>query len=147
MNKIKYKFITCKDREFDQVIDLRFSILFEPYNIIEKYDYDKLDEISFHLVALSGDRVVAYSRMTNINGKGKITNVVVSSNFINKGIGLEMMKSHISNAKKNNIDYLYLNARLDTIDFYIKVGFKCDGSITRSEKSGLDLQRMFIEKI
>jgi predicted GNAT family N-acyltransferase len=145
MNKITYKFITWKSREFEQVINLRFSILFEPYNIIKKYNYDELDARSFHLVALNEDKVIAYSRMTEVDGKGKITNVVVNADFINIGIGFEMMKRHISKGEELNINYLYLNARLDTVNFYKKVGFKCEGLVTTSEKSGLELQKMCIE--
>lgn len=87
MEHIKYKYINYKDKKFKQVINLRYCILFEPFNKIEKYEYDELDEISSHLVALDKDKVLGYSRMTNINGKGRITNVVVSLDHVNRGIG------------------------------------------------------------
>ena len=143
MEEIIYKYIDYKSEMFKQVINLRYSILFEPYSKIEKYDYDELDEKSLHLIAFHNGKVVAYSRMTNDNGEGKISNVVVSPEYINRGIGFEMMKKHIINAKENNMNYLYLNARIDTINFYIKVGFQCKDKIIKSEKSGLELQKMY----
>ena len=143
MCSITYKYIDYKSKDFKQVIDLRFNILFKPYSKIDKYNYDELDDVSFHLIALSNDRVVGYSRITNINGKGKITNVVVDTEYIKRGIGLEMLKRHIIKAEMNDINYLYLNARLDTVNFYNKVGFKCKGSTFLSEKSGLMLQEMY----
>ena len=147
MEEIIYKYINYKSKEFKQVIDLRYSILFEPYNKIEKYEYDELDDISLHLVALDKEKVVGYSRMTNVNGEGKITNVVVSSEYINRRIGFEMMKKHIIKAKEYSMSCLYLNARLDTIEFYKKVGFQCQDKIKISEKSGLPLQNMYINII
>ncbi|EKQ51647.1 MULTISPECIES: GNAT family N-acetyltransferase [unclassified Clostridium] len=143
MCNITYKYIDYKSKEFNQVIDLRFNVLFKPYGKIAKYNYDELDDVSFHLIALSNYKVIGYSRMTNVNGKGKITNVVVDPEYIKRGIGLEMLKRHIIEAEINDINYLYLNARLDTVNFYNKVGFECKGSAFLSEKSGLMLQEMY----
>ncbi|MDR3594965.1 GNAT family N-acetyltransferase [Clostridium sp.] len=142
MNNIAYEYIDYTNEKFKEVIDLRFNILFKPYGKINKYDYDELDNNSFHLVALHNDKIIAYSRMTDLNGKGKITNVVVNPEYIKKGIGVEMLKIHIKKAKDQNINYLYLNARLDTVNFYKKVGFQCKGDTFLSEKSGLILQEM-----
>lgn len=141
MNDITYKYTDYKSKEFEQVIDLRFNILFGPYNKVKKYNYDECDYISFHLVALDKEKVVGYSRMTNSNGK--ITNVVVNPEYAQRGIGFEMMKRHIIKAKECNMNYLHLNARLDTINFYKKVGFQCKEDIFVSEKSGLMLQDMY----
>lgn len=143
MSDIKYKYIDYKSKEFKQVIELRFNVLFKPYSKINKYEYDELDDISFHLVVLNNDKVIGYSRMTNDNRKGKITNVVVHPEYIKRGIGFEMLKRQIDKAEINNINYLYLNARLDTVNFYNKVGFKCKGNPFTSEKSGLMLQEMY----
>jgi len=145
MDDITYKYINYKSKEFEQVIELRFNILFEKYNKIKRYDYDELDHISLHLVALDKGKVLGYSRMTDINGKGKITNVVVNPEYKYRRIGFEMMKIHIIKARENNMHYLYLNARLDTVDFYRKVGFQCKETTFLSDKSGLILQEMYFK--
>lgn len=145
MDEIIYRYIDYKSEKFKQVINLRYSILFEPYSKIKKYEYDELDDISLHLVALDKEKVAAYSRMTNVNGGGKITNVVVSPEYINRRIGFEMMKKHVIKAKEYNMSCLYLNARLDTVDFYKKVGFQCRDKINISKRSGLPLQKMYIK--
>ena len=145
MNDITYKYIDYKSKKFEQVVELRFNVLFAPYNKVEKYDYDELDYISLHLVALDKEKVVGYSRITNDNGLGKITNVVVDSEYAQRGIGFEMMKIHIIKAKECNMNYLHLNSRLDTINFYKKVGFECKDDTFVSEKSGLILQDMYFE--
>lgn len=145
MEEIIYKYINYNDEKFKQVMYLRYYILFEPYNKIEKYKQDELDDISDHLVALDKDKVIGYSRMTNINGEGKITNVLVSLEYVNRGIGLEMIKKHIIKAKEDNISHMYLNARLDTVNFYKRAGFQCEDKIIISKKSGLPLQKMYID--
>lgn len=142
MNDIAYEYIDCTSKKFKEVIDLRFDILFKPYGKIEKYKYDEMDNISFHLAAIYNGMVIGYSRMTDIDGKGKITNVVVDPQYIKKGIGFEMLKRHIIKAEECKMSYLYLNARLDTINFYKKAGFQCKGNTFLSEKSGLMLQKM-----
>lgn len=145
MDDITYKYINHKSKKFKQIINLRFDILFKQYNKIERYDYDELDYISFHLVALDKGKVAGYSRMTNINGKSKITNVVVNPEYAHRRIGFEMMKMHIIKAKEKNMNYLYLNSRLDTVNFYKKVGFQCKDAIFISEQSGLMLQEMYFK--
>lgn len=143
MEEIEYKFINCKSDKFNQVINLRYNILFAPYNKVEKYDYDELDDISLHLVALHKEKVVGYSRMTNVNGEGKITNVVVSPEYINRRIGFNMLQKHINKAKEDNMKSLYLNSRIETVEFYKKLGFQCKDKVSISEKSGLPLQKMY----
>lgn len=143
MNNITYEYIDYKNEKFKEVIDLRYNILFKPYGKINKYDYDEFDNNSFHLVALHKGKVIAYSRMTDINGKGKITNVAVNPEYIKRGIGVEMLRTQIKKAKDYNIKQLDLSARLDTVEFYKKVGFQCEGDTFISEKSGLTLQEMF----
>lgn len=142
MNEITYEYIDYKSTKFEEVTDLRFEVLFKPYNKIEKYDYDELDGISFHLVASYKGSVIGYCRMTKFNENGKITNVVVNPSYIKKRIGFKMLKKQIIKAEECNINYLYLNARLDTVDFYKKVGFECTEKSFLSEKSGLKLQEM-----
>lgn len=144
MKEIIYKYIDCKDEKFKQVMHLRYYILFEPYNKIKKFEYDELDDISLHLVALDKDKVIGYSRMTNTNGEGKITNVLVSLDYVNRGIGFQMMKKHITKAKEDNISYIHLNSRLDTVNFYERVGFRCEDEISISDRTGLPLQKMYI---
>lgn len=144
MQEIIYKYINHENEFFKQAVDLRYRILFEPYGKIEKYEYDELDFISVHLVALDKDKVAGYSRMTDVNGRGKITNVVVNPEYINQGIGFEMMKNHIFKAKEYNMTVLYLDARVETIEFYKKAGFECKDKISISEKSGLPLQNMHL---
>ena len=144
MEGITYEYIDYKSEVFKQVIELRYKILFEPYGKIEKYDYDNLDPISEHLIALDNGEVAGYSRLTNFNGKGEITNVVVNPEYINKGIGSKMLKRHIERAQKRNIKSLCLHARIDTVDFYKKAGFQCKGEPFISEKSGLLLQNMHL---
>lgn len=145
MDDITYKYINHKSKNFKQVINLRFDILFKQYNKIQRYDYDELDHISYHLIALDKGKVAGYSRMTNINGKSKITNVVVNPEYTHRRIGFEMMKMHIIKAKENNMNYLYLNSRLDTVNFYKKVGFQCKDVTFLSEQSGLMLQKMYLK--
>lgn len=144
MEEIVYKYIDYKSEIFKQIIELRYKILFEPYGKIKKYDYDDLDPISEHLVALDNERVAGYSRLTNLNGKGEITNVVVNPEYVNKGIGSKMLKKHILKSKECNIKSLCLHARIDTVDFYKKAGFQCRGEVFVSKKSGLLLQNMHL---
>lgn len=144
MKEIEIKYIEFNNKLFEQISELRYKVLFEPYHKVNKYSYDSLDQKSFHLAALDGDKVVGYSRLTDFNGKGKITNVFVIPEYENLKIGHRMLKKHIIKAKENNLKKLYLNARISTLNFYKKAGFIENGEPFISDKSGLKLQNMIM---
>lgn len=144
MDRIIYQYIDDKSKKFEQVMGLRYSILFQPYKKIERYSYDELDDRSFHLVALQDSMVIGYSRLTYIDGKAKITNVVVHPHFISLGIGHCLIRNLINKAKEENISEIFLNSRLDVTEFYRKLGFMEEGSSFVSNMSGLLLQKMIL---
>lgn len=147
MSNVKYEYIDYKNTFFDEVINLRYDILFRPYGKISKYKYDDLDKDSFHLIGIINNKTISYSRLSliDINNKiGKISNVVVHPDYNNMGIGRDMLKRHIITAKENKFKEIYLHARVDTIEFYEKAGFISEGSAFISDRSGLQLQKMYI---
>lgn len=146
MDKIFYKYIHRESDDFKAASELRFNVLFKPYDKIEKYEYDELDYKSLHLVAVNreDEKIVGYSRLTPIEGRGFITNVAVDSEYSKQGIGFNMLRNHINKAHSIDIDYMYLHARINTVEFYEKVGFKTEGEPFKSEKSGLMLQKMYL---
>lgn len=144
MKKIEIRYIEFESELFRKAALLRYKILFEPYHKINKYTFDSLDSKSYHLAALDEDKIVGYSRLTNIDGKGKITNVFVIPEYENLKIGHKMLKKHMQKAKEEQLNVLYLNARLSTLNFYKKAGFTEYGHPYISDKSGLTLQNMII---
>ena len=56
-----------------------------------------------------------------------------------------MLKIHIKTSLEKKIKKIYLNARIDTIEFYKKAGFFTESSVFISDKSGLTLQKMFLK--
>lgn len=145
MNHIRYTYINYTDAIFNEAAKLRYEILFKPYGKIKEYKYDEFDKSSFHLAGICNNKIISYSRLTpeiQNNSVGKISNVVVEPKYNNMGIGLEMMKKHIQYAKENKFNCLYLHARVDTINFYRKAGFKPEGNVFISDRSGLSLQKM-----
>lgn len=144
MKEIEIKYIDFESELFKTIALLRYKILFEPYHKINKYIYDSLDSKSYHLAAFDKDKIVGYSRLTNIDGKGKITNVFVIPEYENLKIGHKMLNRHIEKSEKEHFTMLYLNARLSTVNFYKKAGFLEDGNPYISDKSGLTLQNMIM---
>ena len=147
MLNITYEYIDYKNTLFNKVIDFRYDILFKPYGRIQKYTYDEYDKFSLHLIGRINDNIISYSRLScmDCNGEiGKISNVAVSTQYSNMGIGLYMLNKHIETAKEKNYKYIYLHARIDTVEFYKKAGFEPEGPVFISDKSGLFLQKMIL---
>lgn len=144
MSKITYEFIDYRDERFEKVKELRFSILFKPYNVDAKFKEDPSDKDSIHLIALSDGIVVGYCRLLINDNKGKIMNVVVNPHYSKRGIGHNMINNLLEIGKKNKVNYIYLQSRMNAIVFYEKLGFNIIDRTHVSEISGLELQDMYI---
>ncbi len=60
---------------------------------------------------------------------GHVENVVTDTRFRGKGIGLEVVKSLLSEARKRNCYKVILNCELHNIPFYMKCGFHETGKV------------------
>jgi ribosomal-protein-alanine N-acetyltransferase len=78
------------------------------------------------LIALHDEKFSGYIGMYHSFGEGDITNVAVSTEYRNCGIGQKLIKSLIDYSKENSINILRLEVResnIAAISLYKKLGF------------------------
>lgn len=85
---------------------------------------------TFYIVAEMAGRIVGLCGVQNISGEGEITNVSVSPDHRNEGIGYKMLKQLLERGKGIGIGDYTLEVRADNPSarrLYEKLGFKNEG--------------------
>jgi hypothetical protein len=124
------------------VVNLRYENFFKDLNLPREIVSDSNEEESTHLVCINSERLLGYGRLTIDQNISQISQVVVDPEARGQGIASEIISRLIKRAIENNSDKVYLNARLNAIDFYRKFDFKPVGEVFSSSKTTIPHQRM-----
>ncbi|RAK06520.1 hypothetical protein C8C77_12359 [Halanaerobium saccharolyticum] len=138
----QFEFISSDSKWYSQVVKLRYESFFKPLELPMDIMFDQNEENSIHLVCVNGKRLLGYGRLTISQEISQISQMVVNSSVRGNGIGTEIMKKIIDKAIQKNSEKIYLNARLNAIDFYRKFDFKTVGEVFPSFKTKIPHQRM-----
>lgn len=144
LTKIDFRSIDVNSKYYDCIVKLRYKILFEPYGRdISYFDADiNIDQVSYHVAAIYEDKVIAYCRLTVQHNEAQISRVFVINEFTKKGIGQKLIKAALAIGSDIKINEIYLDSRVEAVDFYKKLGFAINGEEFISQKSGLKLIKM-----
>lgn len=120
-----------KTREdFKAYYDLRYKVLREPWGLQKGTEKDDYEPISQHFMAVddaTGEVVGCAKLFEKEDGVGWLSHLAVAANRQHKGIGKQLM-SHIEEiAKQEGYKRIGCLARLNTTDYFEKVGFKVSG--------------------
>jgi len=88
------------------------------------------NNLSVYLVALCDNQLVAYAGMWHVVTEGHITNIAVSPDYRNKGIGQQLIEGLLRIAKEREMMGITLEVRMNNAAaqrLYIKNGFKVEG--------------------
>ena len=89
---------------------------------------DELDNpLSYYLVALDGEKVIAYGGFWAVPPEGNINNIAVDPSYRGKGISRILMNSLVAMARERNVKALFLEVRTSNHvaqSLYRSLGFK-----------------------
>jgi predicted GNAT family N-acyltransferase len=113
----------------EKALDLRREVFVSEQNVPEALEIDEHDRAAFHLLMLKGDEAVATLRLVPHGESIKIGRVAVKRECRNKGLGARLMKMAIEHAARGEFEDAILDAQLDSMPFYEKLGFVAEGEI------------------
>jgi predicted GNAT family N-acyltransferase len=142
VSDITYEFVSAGSPLYDAAVQLRYRVFFEPAGYAIGNVFDSDEAASIHLVAREGERVTGYARLTMKDATGHISQMVVAEEYRRGGIGSELMHLIMRRASEQGTTCFFLNARIEACDFYRRFGFRPDGDVFPSPKTGLSHQRM-----
>lgn len=120
-------FDTLSKTELYAILTLRMEIF-----ILEQQsfylDLDGADQHARHFMALDGDRLVAYSRVTCDGPVAHIRRVCVAKNYRNQHLGSQLMTEMLTYLSNLPIHEIELDAQIHLQAFYQKYGFQSLGA-------------------
>ncbi len=115
------------ESDSEAIRTIRSEVFIQEQFVPETLEWDGLDEMATHLLALSASRTaVATLRLLD---DGHIGRVAVLKPFRRLGIATAMMQLALKITQQRKIDKVILDAQLPVIPFYQKLGFQTTGSV------------------
>ena len=143
INKVKYEFISSESKYYDEAVDLRHKVFFEPSNISREVVFDEFEERSIHLVAIYEDHTVGYFRLTIDNLIGQLSQFVVAADFRGKEtVGPLLYKYMLLKAKEQKVKKVVGEIRLRLAKSAEYYGFKVSEEVFPSKRTGIPHRRI-----
>lgn len=126
------KILQAKTQDMIQkAYKLRFEVFVEEQNIPQELESDEYDKTATHVLAIderSGD-CIGCGRLVIKNETAKIGRIAIKKSYRRKGYGKKICLKLIDIAQKVNVKDITLDAQLQVVGFYKKLGFKEYGNI------------------
>jgi len=110
----------------DQLTSIRFKVFVEEQRVPKDMEIDEEDPLALHFLMLD-----AANKMPVATGRllenGHIGRMAVIKEYRNQKIGSQLLSAIISEARKRNMNELFLNAQISAVGFYEKNGFTAHG--------------------
>src|SRR3989338_7656946 len=118
----------AKDR--DTIHDIRTRVFVLEQNVTHEEDVDSLDESAIHVLAFADGKPVGTARMVELeSGGAKLGRMAVLKAYREKGAGEAMARRLIEMARAMGMKAVELDAQVDALGFYEKLGFRAEGPI------------------
>lgn len=106
---------------------IRFGVFVIEQEVPEDLELDMLDPLCRHWIARdSRGEAIATARLTADNHVGRMA---VVPDYRGKGVGAALLEAIKQHALETGIEELALNAQLQAIPFYEKLGFTASGPV------------------
>lgn len=117
------KIVQTKE-ELEQVINLRYKILRQPWSQPYETSSDDLESTSINAYLEENSRVLACGRLQdNGGGVGQVRYMAVDAACQGKGYGYQILNVLESKAKAMGLHTIELQARENAVPFYLKNGY------------------------
>lgn len=116
---------------------IRRTVFIEEQQVPESDEWDDDDAVSAHVVARLNREPVGTGRL---NPAGKIGRIAVIAGMRGRGIGAQILRHLLDEARRRGIREPYLHAQLQALPFYEKLGFRSEGGVF--DEAGIPHVRM-----
>ena len=146
MEGVALRWVSADDPVMRHVDDLRYEVLFEPFGVERDDGWADAVPGTHHVVAMAGERVVAYGCLLVSGREGQVRQVSVAEDAQRKGIGSALMLDLERHARSLGLTYLHLHARVPAEGFYHSLGWSTrPGDPFPSGRTGLP--HVYMEKL
>ncbi len=137
--KLRVSAITSAN-EMEAAQGIRRRVFIEEQHVPEEIELDADDAHAFHALATFDGRAVGCGRMVEHGGEVKIGRMAVEREHRDRGIGTEILRFLMTEAKRRGFRKAILHAQLTAEGFYLKNGFLPVGDVF--EEAGIAHRKM-----
>ena len=114
--------------EIERCLDIRREVFVGEQRVPSEIEIDGRDASCTHFLALVGDTVVGTARLrVTEEGRAKAERVAVRRAARGCGAGALLMRALEAEARRRGHDRLVLNAQVQVLPFYERLGYMVDG--------------------
>lgn len=115
--------------ESGTIARIRDRVFAEEQGIDPALDWDGKDDQSVHLLAYENQQAVGVLRLREVPPEFslKLERLAILKPFRHRGIGSELVYTAIAYAQEQGYQQISLNAQIQTLEFYEKLGFEKAG--------------------
>ena len=146
---MNFQIHALKDEFLEQIDEIEQASFSHPWSM-DAYKKEIENQVAHYLVLTNEGEVCAYGGYWQIFAEGHITNIAVKNEFRKQGLGTELVKALIEDAKNNGITAMTLEVRASNepaIKLYEKMGFASAGVRPKYYPDGEDAVIMWLEEI
>ncbi len=152
MSRYTAQFVQTTWERFDELLDLSFAELYEPFGLLRPIDPSEKGAEWMHAepgtriaVAIGeGGELLGGARLLPGDGDAErqVRQVAVSVGARRLGVGRALMLALEAKAAEEGADAVWLNARHSAYGFYERLGYIAEGDTFVSEVTGIEHRRM-----
>lgn len=132
------------DADLQAAYAVRFAVFVEEQKVPQEEELDSHDAEAQHFVVEDDGRIVGTARLVELDPQtGKIGRVALLPPYRNQGIGRDLMWYTMA-ASFRRYSTIVLDAQLDSIPFYERLGFEAEGPVFMD--AGIEHRRMRMER-
>ena len=126
--KMGLKQIDHGSKEYNDLIQLRYSILREPVGLIFTEEELKKEVDNIHIASFEDDILLGCCMLTHVDNETlQLRQMAVKNNLQGKGIGASIMSFAENIARDRGFKKIVMHARDTAVGFYEKFGYKSKG--------------------
>jgi N-acetylglutamate synthase-like GNAT family acetyltransferase len=117
------------DEEFRELLNLRYTILREPWKQPIGSESDSLDLVATHAIAVTDEgKIVGTARLhANSGRQSQLRFLAVTEEARKQGVARKLVEYLLEKARESGAKYLRAQARESAVGFFLKQGFVVKG--------------------
>lgn len=112
-----------------KALELRREVFVSEQRVPLELEIDEMDETALHFLLLLEGEAAATLRLLPCGNRVKIGRVAVRRGLRSMGLGTLLMKRAIEQAIRDGFSEAVLDAQLDSMPFYARLGFSAEGDV------------------
>ncbi len=112
---------------------IRRIVFIEEQSVPAELEWDGLDELAEHFMAISGsgrdEQILGTARMRVVGNSAKAERVAVLASARRLGLGRLLMQAIEARARERSLAKIQLNAQVPVVPFYEKLGYQTQGEV------------------